>query len=207
MRSAALVRNRAIRFGAVAAVTTLLLVGCAAQDQLAIDYGSGGNKNYVAGDGSVLEITPANRKDPIVFTGTTDSGAEVSSADYAGEVLVVNFWAGYCAPCRAEAPVLEKLAQKWANQGASFLGVNTYDEAATAQAFARTYGVTYPSVIDANSGAVQLAFAGSVAPSALPTTIVLDGKGRVAARILGQIDSASTLDAIIKTVVEGDNGQ
>ncbi len=197
-------RHSALSFGVVAAVTALLLAGCSAPDQLAIDYGAGGNKNYVAGDGSILEILPANRTEPVVFTGTTDTGTEVSSADYKGRVLVVNFWAGYCAPCRAEAPELQKLSQKWADRGASFLGVNTYDEAGTAQAFARTYGVTYPSVIDANSGAVQLAFAGTVAPSALPTTIVLDGSGRVAARILGQIESASILDAIIKTVVEGD---
>ncbi|MBX3091621.1 MAG: TlpA family protein disulfide reductase [Cryobacterium sp.] len=188
-----------------AAATALLLVGCSSNDQLAIDYGSGGNKNYVAGDGSILEIPPANRAKPIVFSGQTETGAEVSSSDYRGSALVVNFWAGYCAPCRAEAPVLEKLSQQWSDRGASFLGVNTYDEPASVLAFARTYGVTYPSVIDTNSGAVQLAFAGSVAPSALPTTIVLDSKGRVAARILGQIESASILDAIIKTVVDGES--
>jgi thiol-disulfide isomerase/thioredoxin len=192
-----------VRAAALAAATALLLSGCTA-DRLAQDYGAGGNQNYVAGDGSVLEIAPENRGDPIAFEGVTDSGAKVSSADYLGKALVVNFWAGYCAPCRVEAPELEKLSQKWADAGASFLGVNTYDEPATAQAFARTYGVTYPSVIDADSGAVQLAFAGTVAPSALPTTIVLDGQGRVAARILGQLQSASILDAIVKTVVEED---
>lgn len=195
--------GRVLRLSALAAVATLLLAGCTT-DQLALDYGSGGNKNYVAGDGSVLEVAPENRADPIVFEGTTDGGDTVSSADYLGQVLVVNFWANYCAPCRVEAPELEKLAQQWAGKGAAFLGVNTYDEPATAQAFARNYGVTYPSVIDVHSGAVQLAFAGTVAPSALPTTIVLDGKGRVAARILGQLQSASILDAIVKTVVEED---
>ncbi|MBN9152329.1 MAG: TlpA family protein disulfide reductase [Cryobacterium sp.] len=197
-------RASVLRFAAFAVAGALLLAGCSAQDQLAIDYGSGGNKNYVAGDGSILEIQPENRKDPIVFTGTTDTGTEVSSSDYRGQALVVNFWAGYCAPCRAEAPELEKLSQKWADRGASFLGINTYDEAATAQAFARNYGVTYPSILDASTGAVQLSFAGTVAPSALPTTIVLDSSGRVAARILGQIESASILDAIIKTVVDED---
>lgn len=185
----------------------LALAGCSSADQLAIDYGSGGNKNYVAGDGSILEIPPENRTKTIEFTGTTETGAEVSSDDYRGEALVVNFWAGYCAPCRAEAPELQKLSQKWADRGAKFLGVNTYDEPASVQAFARNYGVTYPSIIDVHSGTVQLAFAGTVAPSALPTTIVLDAKGRVAARILGQIESASILDAIIKRVVEGDGQQ
>jgi thiol-disulfide isomerase/thioredoxin len=192
--------RRILRITALVAVSTLLLAGCTV-DQLALDYGSGGNKNYVAGDGSVLELAPEERKDPVVFEGETDAGLEVSSEDYAGEVLVVNFWAGYCAPCRVEAPELEKLSQKWAGEGAAFLGVNTYDEPETSLAFARTYGVTYPSVIDARSGAVQLAFAGTVAPSALPTTIVLDREGRVAARILGQLPAASILDAIVKTLV------
>ena len=184
--------------------TLLVLVGCSAPDQLALDYGSGGNKNYVAGDGSILEIVPENRGEPIVFAGVDETGAQLSSGDYLGEALVVNFWASYCAPCRAEAPLLEKLSQDWSDRGAKFVGVNTYDEAVQAEAFGRNYGVSYPSVIDVHSGATQLAFAGTVAPSALPTTIVLDAKGRVAARILGQVDSASILDAIIKRVVEGD---
>lgn len=195
--------RRTLAAAVIGVCAAMLFTGCAAQDQLAIDYGSGGNKNYVAGDGSIMEITPANRGAPIEFEGVTDSGATVSSADYLGEALVVNFWAGYCAPCRAEAPDLEKLNQKWSEHGAKFLGVNTYDEAVGAQAFARNYGVTYPSVIDVHSGTVQLAFAGNVPPSALPTTIVLDDEGRVAARILGQFESASILDAIIKRVVEG----
>lgn len=193
--------RRTIRLGAVIVTAAVLLSGCTA-DKLAADYGSGGNKNYVAGDGSVREIAPADRGKPITFTGTSDGGDQVSSADFLGQVLVVNFWAGYCAPCRVEAPELEKLAKKWDGNGAAFLGVNTYDEAPTAQAFARTYGVTYPSIIDAKTGAVQLAFAGNVPPSALPTTIVLDSQGRVAARILGQLEAASILDAIIKTVAD-----
>ncbi len=193
--------RRAVRLGALVVTAVLLLSGCTT-DKLAADYGSGGNKNYVAGDGSIREIGPADRTKPITFTGTTDGGDEVSSGDFRGQVLVVNFWAGYCAPCRVEAPELEKLAKKWDAKGAAFLGVNTYDEAPTAQAFARTYGVTYPSIIDAKTGAVQLAFAGNVPPSALPTTIVLDKQGRVAARILGQLEAASILDAIIKTIAD-----
>lgn len=200
-----MVGPKMVRLAAVAVATILVLAGCTSNEQFAIDYGSGGNKNYVAGDGSILEIPVDNRAAPIVFNGVSESGRQVSSADFLGSVLVVNFWAGYCAPCRAEAPLLEKLSQKWAGDGAKFLGVNTYDESAQVEAFARNYGVTYPSIIDVKSGATQLAFAGTVAPSALPTTIVLDRQGRVAARILGQIETASILDAIIKAVAEGED--
>ncbi|MCO5295148.1 MAG: TlpA family protein disulfide reductase [Homoserinimonas sp.] len=189
---------------AIVLVGLVALAGCSS-DPLAAEYGSGGNKNYVAGDGAVLEIAPAQRTKPISFTGTTDSGAVVSRSDFDGKVLVVNFWAGYCAPCRVEAPELEALSQKWADDGVAFLGVNTNDGPETAKAFARTYGVTYPSVIDVDNGAVQLAFAGTVAPSALPTTIVLDRQGRIAARILGQIQAKSILDSIIESLANEDS--
>src|SRR5690606_12314478 len=102
--------------------------------------------------------------------------------------------------CRVEAPDLEALSQEWADDGVTFLGVNTWDEPETALAFSRTYGVSYDSVMDAASGSAQLAFAGTVPPSALPTTIVLDRDGRVAARILGQLQAKSILDAIINRV-------
>ena len=77
------------------------------------------------------------------------------------------------------------------------LGVNVRDQADTSLAFARTFDVTYPSVVDANDGAVQLALAGTIAPNAVPTTIVLDEQGRIAARILGGLDGPGILDTLI----------
>ena len=192
------------RIRAVAASTlalALTLTACSANDPLAEQYREGTGQNYIAGDGSVLEIAPGNRGEPITFSGVTETGEQVSSTDHLGEVLVVNFWASYCVPCRVEAPDLEALSNEWADDGVTFLGVNTWDEPETALAFARTYGVSYPSVMDAASGSAQLAFAGNVPPSALPTTIVLDRDGRVAARILGQLQK-SILDALIDRVVD-----
>lgn len=193
-------RTRAVAASVI--VIVLALTGCGANDPLAEQYREGTGQNYIAGDGSVLEIAPENRGEPITFGGVNESGESVSSSDHAGDVLVVNFWASYCVPCRVEAPDLEALSQEWEGDGVTFLGVNTWDEPETALAFSRTYGVTYPSVMDAASGSAQLAFAGNVPPSALPTTIVLDREGRVAARILGQLQAKSILDAIIKRVAE-----
>lgn len=189
--------------GVVALAVIMLLSGCAT-DPLAKQYRDGGNQNYIAGDGTVLEITAPNRSTPITFVGTTDSGGTVSSADYLGQVLVVNFWASYCAPCRVEAPELEGLSNSFQGKGVSFLGVNTADQPATSLAFSRKYGVTYPSVMDADTAAVRLAFAGKNGQGALPTTLVLDKAGRIAARILGQLQSASILDSIVKTVLSED---
>ena len=181
----------AIKVGALALAAALALSGCST-DPLAAQYRSGGNQNYIAGDGTVLR---SRRRTATLRSSSPapPTPEPVSAQDYRGNVLVVNFWAAYCDPCRVEAPDLEKLSQKYDGNGAEFLGVNIADTADTSLAFARKYGVSYPSALDANSGSVRLAFAGKTAQSALPTTLVLDADGRVAARILGQLQSASIL--------------
>ncbi|MDH6532195.1 thiol-disulfide isomerase/thioredoxin [Aurantimicrobium minutum] len=191
--------SRILTFG-LAAVTalSLTLTGCAS-DPLAEQYREGSNKNYIAGDGSVTEITVENRGEPITFSGTTENGDTVSSADYLGDVLVVNFWYAGCAPCRAEAPDLEAVFQETAVEGTNFLGVNVRDQAATIISFNERFGVTYPSIID-QDGQAQLSFASQVPPNAVPTTLVLDAQGRVAARILGQLKDPSILTTLITDV-------
>ncbi|MFG6490964.1 TlpA family protein disulfide reductase [Microbacterium sp. P03] len=174
-----------------------------ANDPLADQYRSGDNKGYIAGDFRVVEI-PADQRGPAVeFAGTTESGEAVSSSDYADEVLVVNFWYAACGPCRAEAPVLESVWKRFDGQGASFLGVNSYDQAATAASFAQDYGVTYPSVIDINDKKVTLAFAAVAPLSATPVTLVLDTQGRVAARIIGAVseEDESILSSLVSDAI------
>jgi len=187
---------------ALAAAVTVVLSGCSsANDALAEQYRSGSGKNYIAGDGRVTEIAAGNRGDPIVFTGTLEDGSTVTSDDYAGKVLVVNTWYAGCPPCRAEAPDLEAVYEEFKPQGVDFLGINVRDEAGTAQAFERTFGITYPTTLDAVTGSMQLAFSGEVAPNAVPTTLVLDKQGRVASRILGQLPDASVLEALLRTAL------
>lgn len=181
-----------------AAAIALSLTGCSS-DPLADQYREGSNKNYIAGDGSVTEIVLENRGEPISFTGTTETGETVSSADYLGNVLVVNFWYAGCAPCRAEAPDLEQVYTETAPQGVNFLGVNVRDQAATAISFNERFGITFPSIMD-QDGKAQLAFSSQVPPNAVPTTLILDAQGRVAARILGQIKDASILSTLIRDV-------
>ncbi|WP_348272526.1 TlpA disulfide reductase family protein [Rathayibacter sp. VKM Ac-2759] len=124
---------------------------------------------------------------------------------YAGRVTVVNFWYAGCAPCRAEAPDLQALNEEFSDQDVAFLGVNVRDQTATATAFAGQFGISYPSIIDVNSGEMQLAFSGSVAPNAVPTTVVLDRKGRVASRILGRLADQSILRTLVNdTLAEGE---
>jgi thiol-disulfide isomerase/thioredoxin len=185
-----------------ALLLVLVLAGCSA-DPLADQYQSGTNQNYISGDGTLTLIAPADRGDPIEYSSETDAGEPVSSSDFAGEVVVINFWYAACPPCRVEAPDLEALHQAFDGEGAAFLGVNVRDQAETAAGFEKEFGITYPSVIDTNDGTMLLAFAGTVAPNAVPTTLVIDKQGRVAARFLGLIEEPTTLKTIIaETIAE-----
>ena len=183
---------------ALAAVLAVGLTACA-PDPVAEQYLNGEDKGYIAADGfTVVEIAPDDRGEPVEYGGVTEDGETFDSADIAGDVAVVNFWYAGCAPCRVEAPELESVWQEYQEEGVSFVGVNTFDEADTAKAFAETYGVTYPSLMDAKTGTAKLAFAGATPIQATPTTLVLDKQGRVAARIIGQLESASILETLVK---------
>lgn len=190
-----------VRLVAVAAATALALTGCTS-DPLADLYRSGSGQGYISGDGAYTVIAADERDEPISWEAAPlDVGGELSSDDLAGQVYVVNFWYAGCPPCRVEAPDLEELYQEFSDEqggaGVPFIGVNIRDAAAQSLAFADEFGVTYPSIIDAKSGLVRLAFAGQVAPTAVPTTLVVDAQGRVAARISGLVSEPSTLRAMI----------
>ncbi|MFC8680012.1 TlpA family protein disulfide reductase [Microbacterium ureisolvens] len=192
-----------------AAASALLIVGligglaACTNDPLAEQYRSGDNKGFVAADGFRVDPIPAaERTDPVDFEGVLDTGGSTSSADYAGDVLVVNFWYAGCAPCRVEAPELAAADASFEGQDVSFLGVNLYDGAEASRAFADTYGVTYPSALATEDGSIKLAFAGETPLNAVPVTLVLDKEGRVAARLVGQIEDASILETIVRETLE-----
>lgn len=191
------------RYPIVATATILLaslsLTGCAGNDPLAQQYRSGDNKNYIAGDGTVTEYASADRGQSVAWQGKLADGSTLSSANLSGVVTVMNFWYAGCAPCRAEAPDLVALAKQFPK--VQFVGVNVRDAAGTAGAFERKFGIQWPSILDAGDGAVVLAFTGIVTPQAVPTTLVIDAKGRVAARVLGRVEQ-STVKALIKRVVD-----
>lgn len=187
---------------ALAVVLSASLVACGAPDSATQDFLEGANKGYIAADGfRVVEIPVEERGEPVIFAGETDQGEHFESADAAGEVVVVNFWYAACGPCRVEAPELESVWQQYQDEGVVFIGVNTRDQAANALSFADTYGITYPSILDAQRGDAKLAFAAVVPVQATPTTVVLDREGRVAARLIGAISSASILSSVVQTVL------
>lgn len=187
-------------------VAVLALAGCTpTNNSLSDQYRDGSGQGYISGDGAFTEIPVAERGDPIEFSGPSGVDGTISSADFDGQVHVVNFWYASCPPCRAEAPDLKALSDEYAD--VPFLGVNIFDNVDIARVFESKYEIEYPSILDAKSASVQLAFAtaGAVAPNAVPTTVVIDRQGRVAARISGRIASTSILAAMIDTVVAEQN--
>ena len=196
--------NRRLLAVAAAALVCVVLAGCS-NDPLAQQYADGSGQGYVSGDGAVTEIPPADRGEPIAYTGTTEAGETVSSSDFAGTVYVVNFWYAGCPPCRLEAPDLKAVSEEYTD--VPFLGVNVSDTAENAITFEKKYEIGFPSIIDAQTNSVQLAFAGqgAVAPNAVPTTLIIDRDGRVAGRISGLIRDKGILTSMIDSVLAEGN--
>lgn len=194
-------RHRRVTRRATAALAAVLMVGLAgcSSDALADQYREGSNKGYIGADGfQVVEIPEDERTDPVVFSGVTDGGETLTSDDVAGDVVVVNFWYAACGPCIVEAPRLEEAYQSVADEDVTFVGINTYDQASTAQAFARDNGVSYPSMLAVDDTKLKLSFAAATPISATPTTLVLDTDGRVAARIVGELSEPSILETLVR---------
>ena len=169
-------------------VLALTLSSCGNSTQVA-------SKSYVAGNGTVTFIEPKDRKMGPTFSGTTLDGENFELPH--GGIVIVNVWASWCAPCRAEAPTLAALANKY--KGVVFVGVLTRDSEVAARAFQNRFNLPYPTLVD---DSVLLGFRDTLSANAIPSTILMDPKGRVAARISGEITVASLSDLIEKLHAE-----
>jgi thiol-disulfide isomerase/thioredoxin len=195
------------RHGALVAASALglaLLTAACTQDanSVASQAMAGDGKGYVAGDGTVQQLAAASRSTTVSLSGTTVDGKAWSTAnDAAGQVVVVNVWGSWCAPCVDETPHLQQVWQSYSASGkpVAFVGIDIKEGTATAAAFLKANGVTYPSLSDsASGGQPMLALQGKAA--ATPSTLVLDRQGRIAARVLGAT-TASTLTALVDDVL------
>ena len=161
--------------------------------------GGGGSstseESFVSGDGSTTFIKISDRKIAPAITGMTLSGENYTYNK--DRVAVVNVWASWCSPCRAEAPTLVALANKYTD--VAFIGILTRDNPANAEAFERRFNIPYPTVID---DSILLGFKGSLPANAIPTTVILDKSGYVAARISGVVTVASLSKLIEKVAAE-----
>ena len=189
-----MLRRTAVRIAAVLAAT-LIVVSCArtGADE---PTRSAGQVGYPTVPRNLTRIPPEQRQElPIVSGPALGSNRTISSQDYRGKVVVINVWGSWCPPCRKEAPDLQAASVE-TKDTAQFIGITSKDyDPAPAEAFVRTFQITYPSIYDPN-GKVLLAFAGKLPPSAIPSTMIIDRQGRLAVRVLSEVSKITLVDMI-----------
>ena len=164
----------------------LLLTGCSNGGA------SKAQESFIAGSGAVTQIKADSRLAAPAISGMTLNGSTFTFTK--GKVAVINVWASWCSPCRAEEPTLSALSRKYSD--VQFIGILTRDNPVNAEAFARKRGTPYPTLID---DSILIGFRKSLPANAIPTTVVIDRQGRVAARISGGVTVAS-LSQLIEAV-------
>lgn len=172
------------------ALGLLLVGGCGSPST------GGGQAGFPQTERNLTRIAPQERQLLPEISGPA-LGTEqlLTSRGYPGKVVVINVWGSWCAPCRSEAPELEAASKQTADT-AQFLGITSKDyDPAQAIAFTRAFSINYPSIFDP-TGKVLLNFAEVLPPSAIPSTMIVDSEGRLAARVLGPITETTLVDMI-----------
>lgn len=171
-----------------------MLVGCSS-------LSGTGDKGYITGEGVPTEVAPTAREGVIELTGTDLDGNDVDLADLRGKPIVVNVWWSQCPPCRIEQPELNAAAAALGDD-VTFLGINIRDSSVDpARSYVRNFEVPYPSIYSAD-GSALLAFAGTLNPRSIPSTVVLDGEGRIAASVNGRVPTTQTLISLVEKVLD-----
>ncbi|MFI1421070.1 TlpA family protein disulfide reductase [Streptomyces sp. NPDC020731] len=192
------VRRRATLAAGTAAVA-LLVSACGSGGT----SGGGGNTNFVTGTDGISTVPEGKRVAAPELSGKTLEGEQLDVADHKGKVVVLNVWGSWCNPCRAEAKYFAKVSKDYAGRDVEFVGINTRDGSTTAAlAFEKDFGIPYPSLYDP-TGKLMLRFEkGTLNPQAVPSTLVLDRDGRIAARSLTALDEERLLKMLEPVVAE-----
>jgi peroxiredoxin len=193
-------RGRAVPAAVAVLVAALVaLTGCGSGEGRA-DVTNGGEYRFVAATPQGEVIPPGERASAPDFGGTLVGGGAWTSEELAGQVAVLNFWGSWCPPCRVETPEFQEVYAEVRDQGVAFLGLNVKEpDEQFAQAFVDSKGIEFPSLYDP-AGEVALAFRDYPA-TAIPSTIVLDRDGRVAAVYTGAV-AQDDLRTVIGTLLE-----
>jgi thiol-disulfide isomerase/thioredoxin len=172
----------------------LLLAGCSG-------ISGTGNKGYISGEGVPVEVKAVDRGQPVELTGEDLDGKSIDLSELRGKPVVVNVWASWCPPCIAEQPDLNEAADELGGD-AAFVGLNIRDSSRDdAAAFVRDLEVGYASIYSSD-GTALLPFAGTLGPRSIPSTVVLDAEGRIAASVQGRIPSVTTLVDLVEAAAK-----
>jgi thiol-disulfide isomerase/thioredoxin len=155
-----------------------------------------------SGADGVVRCAPDARVAAPALGGELLGGGAYDPAAQRGQVVVVNFWGSWCAPCRAETDDLEQVYRATRDRGVAFLGINVRDDRDKAEAFVAGR-VTYPSVFDPAS---RLALEFDLPPNAVPATIVLDRHGRIARVIRSAVQKDSLEPVVAEVAAEPRDG-
>jgi peroxiredoxin len=182
---------------AVAVATALLLSACTSGGV----SGGGGDTNFIMGKDGISTVEKGERDPAPDLSGKTIDNKQLAVSSFKGKVVVLNVWGSWCAPCRAEAPNFQKVSTDLEAQGVQFVGINVADaKESSALAFEKTYGVTYPSLYDPSSRLMLRFKKGTLNLQAIPSTLVLDREGKIAARSLAAL-SEEKLRSMIDPVL------
>jgi thiol-disulfide isomerase/thioredoxin len=178
-----------------AVLAPALLAGCGGSSF------SSGDQGFVSGDGKVTVLEEADREKPDGdVAGETVAGERVSLDDHLGKVVVMPVWGSWCAPCRAEAPMLAAAARDLEDDGVVFLGIGSRDPStANVVRFLDRFDIPYDSIHDPD-GTTLLAFHGTLPPMTIPSFVFIDPEGRVAARALDSV-TTSTLYGVVEDIL------
>jgi thiol-disulfide isomerase/thioredoxin len=131
----------------------------------------------------------------LVANATDKTKTEMSLAELKGKPVILDFWATWCGPCKAQSPILDSLAQRYADRGLVVVGVDTNDAEGAAASWVRAHHIQYPIVFDKTQSASAL-----YGVENLPTLVVVSREGKVVAMRVGLTDAAE-LESILKQVL------
>jgi peroxiredoxin len=184
----------------VIAAAVLALAGCDG-GAIGADTPVSNGQSFVGSSYQTTVFTIGQRPEAPAVSGPTVTGGHVSLASFRGDVIVVNFWGSWCAPCRDEAPALGTLARNLYSRGVRFVGIDIRDEPDAAIAFMQDFRIGYPSISDPDDE-IALAFRTTDPPAAIPSTIVIDRTGHIAARIIGAVNYRGLLRLLTTVAAE-----
>ncbi|HJQ43376.1 MAG TPA: TlpA disulfide reductase family protein [Jatrophihabitantaceae bacterium] len=193
---------KSARFFAIAAVLVTALVASACTGKDAVDQSAGGQFRFVSGTKSGKLIAVGDRKKSGSFSGDGLSGGTVALSEFAGKVVVVNFWATWCGPCQVETPQFDAMYRKNKAKDVQFVGIDTKETSRdAARSFVKDNAISYPMIWDEpGRTAVQI---GKLPALALPFTVLIDKQQRVAAVYLTKLSPKDLQPVLDKLVAEG----